>query len=132
MQEAAMKRCIGVILVLMGLVGTAPSYALVGYRGLKDTPVSEFNEEDLSLFEKAHKEALKNRADGDTVSWKNPDTGASGTITPLKTDRIGGRDCRLLRIVNSAGGRTGDSRFWYCKQPDGKWKITSPEKSGRQ
>lgn len=126
-----MQGCMPVLVVLMvltGLFATAPSYAQGGYLGLKDTPISEFSEEDLSLFGKAHSEALEDRADGDTVSWKNPDTGASGTITPLKTDRIDGRECRLLRIINSAGGRTGDSRFWYCKQPDGLWKIVSPEK----
>lgn len=123
-----MKRCIAVMMVLTGLLATAHSYA-AGYRGLKDTPLSEFNEEDLSLFENAHKEALENRGDGDTVTWKNPDSGASGTITPLRTDRSGGRNCRLLRILSSAGGRTGDSRFWYCKQADGQWKIASPEGS---
>lgn len=113
------------LIVIVALA--VPSYAQVGFRGLKDTPLSEFNEEDLALFESAQKEALENRSDGDTVSWKNPHTGASGTVTPLRTDRINDRRCRLLRIVTGAGGRSGESRFWYCKQPDGKWKIISPE-----
>lgn len=123
-----MRRSMAVMMVLVGLLAAVPSYAQGGHRALEDTPLSEFNEEDFALFENAHKEALENRADGESVPWNNPDSGASGTITPLKTDQIGGRDCRLLRIVNRAGGRTGDSRFWYCKQPDGQWKITSGEK----
>lgn len=94
---------------------------------LKDTPLSRFSEEDIALFEAARNDALNNRPDGAAVSWKNPETGASGTVIALDTKRSGGRKCRLLRLINRADGREGDSRFWFCKQPDGSWKISSPE-----
>lgn len=120
------------ILTLLGLAATGPLFAQGFWPLLEDSPISRFSDEDLALFQAAQSEALEERPDGSAVSWENPDTGASGSLIPLKTDRIGERRCRLLRIINHAGGFSGDSRFWFCKQPDGSWKITSPEKQQKQ
>ncbi len=68
-------------------------------------------------------EALDQAPDGDTRGWNNPETGAFGTIQPLNSYEAGGSNCRRTEIFNSAKGTSGTSRFDFCKQPDGKWKV---------
>ncbi len=120
------------LIVLMALIGFAAmsAYAQTWSPALEDSPLSRFSEEDISLFAAARKEALEQRADGSEVPWQNPDTGASGTVTPTRTDRTGGRECRMLRVVNQAEGQSEQSEFWFCKMPDGTWKIASPVPGG--
>ncbi len=98
-----------------------------GWSGLlSDTPLSRFSDEDLSIFEAAVTEALESRPDGSSIPWENPNTGASGSVTPLNTERRDQRECRLLDIINRAEGRSGSARFWFCRNPDGIWKSVSP------
>ncbi len=86
-----------------------------GWSGLlSDTPLSRFSDEDLSIFEAAVTEALESRPDGSSIPWENPNTGASGSVTPLKTERRDQRECRLLDIINRAEGRSGSARFWFA------------------
>lgn len=113
--------------LVLGVAFSGALQAQFGDRLLKGTPLSAFTDEDISLFEAAQSEALEERRDGSVVSWENPDTGASGTVTPLQTDRRGDGECRLLRIVNRADNRQGESQFWFCRQPDGQWKIAPTE-----
>ncbi len=124
-----MERFAAVLFVLIGLVTAGAPQAQNWAPLLKGSPFSAFNEEDMSLFVAARDEALEKREDGSTVSWSNPDTDSSGSVTPIETRRGGGDLCRLLQFVNRVDGRTGESRFWFCRQPDGTWKIATPESS---
>ncbi len=122
-----MKQSLSILLMLIG-VATAGALHAQGWAPLLgDSPFGEFSESDLSLFEAARNEALEKREEGSTVSWSNPDTGSSGSVTPIETRRGGGDLCRLLRVVNRVDGQMGESEFWFCRQPDGSWKIATPE-----
>ncbi|MFP6748903.1 MAG: RT0821/Lpp0805 family surface protein [Alphaproteobacteria bacterium] len=63
---------------------------------------------------------------GDTVSWRNPDSGNSGTITPQPSYQNGtGQYCREYEQTISVQGKTETAYGTACRQPDGSWKIVS-------
>ncbi len=90
---------------------------------LQDAPVAYFTEEDDRMFQAALKGALDTAKDGEAKSWSNPASGASGTLTVLKTHNQHAMTCRTLKIFSTAKSRTGESVWDFCKQPDGAWKI---------
>ncbi|MFC4236099.1 RT0821/Lpp0805 family surface protein [Thalassospira xianhensis] len=61
-----------------------------------------------------------------TVTWKNPDTGAQGSITPVRegVDRENNQ-CREYHQTVSIGGKTEEAYGTACLQRDGSWKIVS-------
>jgi surface antigen len=90
---------------------------------LRDDVMSFLKGDDTKLFAANFNAALE-LPDGHTHTWNNPKTGASGTATPLSTSKNAkGMTCRNLALSTSAGGRTGQSRFEFCKTPAG-WRAT--------
>ena len=106
----------------LGLALSLP-VAAMNWGFLEDAPAGHFTDGDWSLMGKTTQEALDQAADGDTRGWNNTKTGAFGTIQPLNTYDRDGVTCRLTEIFNSAKGAIGTSRFDFCKQPDGSWKV---------
>lgn len=121
-----MKHRALILLTLAGVIIATSLQAVNWSPVLKDSPMSHFSDEDMDLLDDATTEALNTGADGSEVTWANPVTGASGTVIPMRSEKTEDSECRLLRFINRADGMTGDSRFWFCKMPDGSWKITSP------
>jgi surface antigen len=63
---------------------------------------------------------------GQTSTWKNPDTGHSGTITPTETyQNSSGQYCREYQQTVNVGGKQEKAYGTACRQPDGSWKIKS-------
>jgi len=62
---------------------------------------------------------------GQTSTWRNPDSGNSGTITPTRTYQSDGQYCREYQQQITVGGQVRDSYGTACRQPDGSWKIQS-------
>ncbi len=64
---------------------------------------------------------------GQTIDWNNPDTGNSGTVTPVRdgTNSQTGAYCREYQTTVTVGGETQDAFGTACQQPDGSWKIVS-------
>ncbi len=59
-----------------------------------------------------------------TSSWRNPDSGHSGTVTPIKTYQTsGGQYCREYQQTVNIGGRTEQAYGTACRQPDGSWQV---------
>ena len=59
---------------------------------------------------------------GGTVSWFNPDTGSSGSVTPVRDGRsASGQSCRQFEQVRSANGRAETVIQAACQSPDGRW-----------
>ena len=68
--------------------------------------------------------ALETAPSGTTSSWRNPDTGHSGTFTPEKTYKAAdGDDCRDFTSTVTIQGRAETMRGQACRQPDGTWRI---------
>lgn len=116
------------LLVGLGLILSLPTTAM-NWRFLRHAPVSHFTEQDWELMRTAGQEALTDASDGDTVGWRNPDTGAFGTIQPLKTYQVEGTTCRRAEVYNNAGGVSATSRFDFCQKDEGTWGLASPTPS---
>jgi surface antigen len=90
---------------------------------LEKSPVSYFTPEDKHIMRKTARDVLENGKDGTKVSWENPETGHSGSITPISNTKRADLTCRKTRFFNSAEGLTSIQLHLLCKQADGTWKI---------
>jgi surface antigen len=61
---------------------------------------------------------------GETITWNNPDSGHSGTVTPVRDGTsASGSYCREFLQTISIGGQTEEAYGTACRQPDGSWQI---------
>lgn len=103
------------------IVGIAAG-ALLG-AGLGNSLGKTLDKADMAYHEKASQKALESAPKGKTVAWKNPDTGHSGTITPVKTTKTKGVYCREYKQTITIDGKQEKAYGKACRQPDGVWKI---------
>ena len=61
---------------------------------------------------------------GQRIVWNNPDSGHSGSITPVNegTDSSGNY-CREFQTTVMIGGQPQQAYGRACRQPDGSWKV---------
>jgi surface antigen len=109
--------------VALLLVAASAAGAQSNLRFLKDAPIEKMTREDLAILLKASNDTLSRNADGETSGWTNPKTGASGTVTPLRTFTRQGMKCREARYTNHAGGFNGDGTYTLCRVASGDWKL---------
>ncbi|HZO07987.1 MAG TPA: RT0821/Lpp0805 family surface protein [Myxococcota bacterium] len=67
--------------------------------------------------------ALERTPAGTTSSWQNPDSGNSGSVTPLQTYQTDSGYCREFEQTIRVGGRNESAHGTACRQPDGSWRI---------
>ena len=61
---------------------------------------------------------------GETIVWSNPDSGNSGTVTPLRDGvAAGGQYCREFQQTVTIGGRTQQTYGTACREVDGTWRV---------
>jgi surface antigen len=74
----------------------------------------------------ASSQALESVPSGQSVAWRNPDSGNSGVVTPMRTYQTAtGQYCREYTQTITIGGETHQSYGTACRQPDGSWKTVS-------
>jgi surface antigen len=74
----------------------------------------------------AAQRAFETTPSGHSVPWRNPDSGHSGTVTPLRTYQApSGQYCREYQQTIMIGGEKHQAYGTTCRQPDGSWKIMS-------
>ena len=82
------------------------------------------DEHDRMMADNASKKALEAAPSGQSVAWKNPDTGNYGTVTPTKTYQTNdGRYCREYTQNITVGDKQEKAYGKACGQPDGQWQI---------
>jgi surface antigen len=59
---------------------------------------------------------------GETITWSNPNTGNSGSITPTREGQSS-TYCREFQQTVYIGGREEQAYGVACRQPDGAWEI---------
>jgi surface antigen len=91
---------------------------------LVNSPAYFFSNGDWSIMQETAYQALDDNADNVKSDWKNPATGAFGSVTPFRTSRINGKICRQLKIFNSARNVTGDATYLFCRI-NHEWKVSS-------
>ena len=61
---------------------------------------------------------------GETISWNNPDSGNSGSVTPIREGTsTAGRYCREYSQTITVDGRSQKAYGTACKNSDGTWQI---------
>ena len=89
---------------------------------LADSPVAQFNSDDLALMREAANKVLDSPDANSQESWSNPNTRASGMAQVRgQFTAANGTPCRRLRIVNRARGLESDATYTVCKTPDQGW-----------
>lgn len=82
------------------------------------------DEYDRALLEKSSNQALEFSPSGNSVDWKNPDSGNYGSITPTNTFKTNqGQYCREYTQVVVIGGEKSKAYGKACRKPDGNWEI---------
>jgi len=87
--------------------------------------VSELQVADKSFAAKSRQSALENSVSGKSVVWKNPASGARGSVTPLKTWKTKqGAYCRSFREwIRPASGKSIRRRGIACRSSNAVWKA---------
>lgn len=84
----------------------------------------KLDEADRAKAQEVTQVSLENSQTGQTTTWKNPDTGNSGSITPTKTYKTSeGQNCREFETTVTVDGAEETAYGTACRQPDGSWKI---------
>lgn len=84
------------------------------------------DESDRNMMERTSLAALEHTRTGSTSTWRNPDTGHSGTVTPTRTyQQSSGTYCRDLTQTVDIDGQTQTATGMACRQPDGSWRIVN-------
>jgi surface antigen len=79
---------------------------------------------DQAFYDNALATALETHVSGDTVAWINPDTGATGAITPVRTFKATTNDwCREFDTVVSYDGASRTQKGVACRTADGIWQT---------
>ena len=79
---------------------------------------------DKAMSQRTAQTALETGRTGQATSWRNPDSGHSGTYTPTGTYRSpSGQDCREFEQTINVDGRTERAMGRACRQANGTWQI---------
>jgi surface antigen len=81
------------------------------------------DERDKKLQAEAAQRAFETAKTGQTVGWKNPDNGHSGSVTPTKTVQTASGYCRDYQATVEIEGKEEKATGRACRQPDGTWKV---------
>lgn len=97
----------------------ATTGAMIGGRLARDRATSDYER-------RAAYQALESAPSGHAVPWRDPDSAAYGSYTPVRTWRAqDGRYCREYQQVIVIGGREERAYGTACRQPDGSWRIVN-------
>jgi surface antigen len=104
------------------IVGVAAGTLLGAYLG--NQVGASLDKADLQAYNNTSQTALESQRDGQASTWRNPNTGNYGTVTPVRTYADNGTNCREYQQTITVGGKTEKGYGTACRQPDGSWKIT--------
>lgn len=118
--------------VAVAAAASAAATPLSIYNSMRDTPITKFGKADMDLMKKTIYGTLNTGADGVKVSWDNPATSNSGSITPAE-DPKGRAGCRLAHIENRHKTMLGAGGYIFCKNTKSKtppWELVEPWTGG--
>lgn len=84
---------------------------------------NHLDQKDKEIAYQNAQRTFENTRTGESSTWRNPDSGNSGSVTPTRTFRSGGQYCREYQQEIIVGGEVQNSYGTACRQPDGNWKI---------
>lgn len=104
------------------VAGGSPS-AQVGSDRIASRIGDRLTPKDRQVAEVATRRVLEQADTGQTIRWRNPDSGNSGAITATRHFEADGEDCTEFSQSVSADGRTEAAVGLACRQPDGTWSV---------
>lgn len=79
---------------------------------------------DMVYYQKAQQSALETAHAGETLPWRNPQSGHAGSFTPSNYyTNNAGQYCREYTQVVQIGGRSEEAHGTACREEDGTWRI---------
>jgi surface antigen len=91
---------------------------------LGNTIGASLDNADRAAYNAASQRAMETAQPGQTLPWRNPHTGNSGTITPSNYyQNSQGQYCREYNQTIVVGGQKQSGYGKACRQPDGTWQI---------
>ncbi|WP_375318615.1 RT0821/Lpp0805 family surface protein [Candidatus Tisiphia endosymbiont of Oplodontha viridula] len=82
------------------------------------------DEHDRQLAQLSSQKALETGASGQSVEWRNPDSGNYGYVTPERTFKNErGQYCREYTHAIVVSGKQEKAYGIACRKPDGQWEI---------
>jgi surface antigen len=135
--EIGVNKTTGGALVGAGLGGLAGSQVGKGSGKLAATAIgvllgglagssvgASLDRADLQYAQQTQQHAFEAVPSGQTVAWRNPDSGNAGTYTPRPAYQTPtGQYCREFQQTITVGGQTQAGFGTACRQPDGSWRI---------
>ena len=123
-QSPGRSSCAAAILSLAALaLGGCQSFVADATAALGGRPPIHLSLADTTLADSTVQQALETQSSGAALSWRNADTGASGSVTPVRTFRAAGdyfcRDYVEILVVDR---QTAQSDATACRDSDGMWK----------
>lgn len=113
-------------LALVAALAMSPAALSQSLGWMRGEAAGFFTDRDWALLRSAIDEALDGAADGEAREWQNESSGASGRITPLRTETRDQTTCRRLRIESLARGARSSHRYLFCRLGDGPWALGQP------
>ena len=113
----------GLIAAAAGGGGAAIAGAVIGGALLGGLAGNMLDQRDKRMAAEAQQRALESAPTGKPVAWTNPDTGHSGTVTPVRTYQSGGSYCREFQNNVTIDGKQENAYGTACRQPDGSGKV---------
>ena len=84
---------------------------------------SSLDKADIAYMQSAQNRAYSAPV-GQTISWNNPQSGNSGTYTPVRDGRTNtGSYCREYQQTIYVGGQQQTATGQACQNSDGTWRI---------
>src|SRR5262245_16346824 len=115
----------GLIAAAAGGGGSAIAASVIGGALVGGLAGNLLDDRDKRMANDAAQRALETAPSGKAVAWTNPDSGHSGTVTPVRTYESNGNFCREFQQTVTIGGKPENSFGTACRQPDGSWRIVS-------
>lgn len=82
------------------------------------------DEQDKEMMASTTQRSLESGQTGQTSTWRNPDSGHYGSVTPTDTyQRSDGTYCRDFQQTVTVDGETETATGTACRQPDGSWRV---------
>lgn len=120
--------------LILALISGSSFFASAVAQGLnwvniaRQSPISQFTDEDVDLFVETGTSALEEGRDGEQKAWVNPATGNSGSITAARSFERDGLHCREVVIENRSRSFYAKSTHNFCRKEEETWRWVPPER----
>lgn len=85
---------------------------------------ASMDEQDKRKMRYTTQESLESSRSGKTSSWRNPDSGHYGSVTPYRAyENNKGDYCREYSQTVTIAGKTQEAYGTACRRPDGSWEM---------